>query len=95
MTFAIFTMIMLISNGRNERLISCNNIQFIYSMLQANIDVFRGIRTANEIYEEEKRIFKVSGLLGHFGVNGKYDDWIRKNYDLLKTAKQGNPADAH
>ena len=60
-------------------------------MLQANIDFFRGIKTANELYEEEKEIFTGSGLWGYIGVNmiekgRKYDDWIRKNYDLLKTA---------
>lgn len=68
-------------------------------MVQANIDVFRGIKTANEIYEEERKTFTGSGLWGYMGVNmiekgQKYDDWIRNNYDLLKTARQGNPADA-
>ena len=59
-------------------------------MVQANIDTFRGTKTPDEIYEEEKKIFDWSGLWGHVGTNKfektkQFDDWIRKNYDSLKS----------
>jgi hypothetical protein len=58
-------------------------------MVQANIDCFRGVKTAKEIYEEEEKIFEGMGLWGYTGVNmiekeTKYDDFIRNNYDMLK-----------
>jgi hypothetical protein len=61
-------------------------------MLQANIDIFRGIKTSTQINEEEEKIFAgLSGIWGYTGVKRvekveRYDDWIRKNHDFLKMA---------
>jgi hypothetical protein len=60
-------------------------------MVQANIDVVRGVKTIKEIYEEEKKLFWGYGLWGYAGATmlekgRKYDKWIQKNYDMMKTA---------
>lgn len=60
-------------------------------MVQANIDMYRGAKPADEIYEEEKKIFDHwGGIWGRHGnkldeMTKETNDWIRKNYDLLKS----------